>query len=634
MENDTGSKSIRILDFLKRYKDAFTVIFVVIGAIWYLYNHIFTIEKINDLNHISDAIAEINTKIQDPNSINIYHYGLSDAQLKALIEAIMSEQNTQRLTIIEYNEIIEKQSKIIKELLNSKDISEDVKILIKEGDFSGAETLVDEQFENKGNIGNKELALKLYERGYVKYMNLNNLDAFELLEEASSLQPNNPIYANGAGVIAKNIGHYNTAIEYFNLALAITNNIYGDDYPSIATYYYNLGLAWFSKNKNRYKRAIYNNGLALASGLRAYDERFPSLVIYYHYQGPTERSKKNYEKAIKYFRLALASEIKYFGENHPSVADTQNYIGLAYFSIGKYNKAIEYYKQALGSSPKYNGNDQPTVASYLNNLGLAWYAKSKYGEAISNYENALDLALKIYDEDHPIVAIYRTNLGLALHSTGHYDAAKSLYKLALSSSLENYNNDHLSILVIYNNLGLIWYAKDQYDKAISFYEKALAGISEKFTVDYRTIKAITYNNLSLAYVAKGDYDEAINKLNKTFYSTYNNYARPYISERTFFNNLLLARQLKDDNKWLYSRCEDRLVYWKNNGKYILSNHIASYVCLNNIGLEMIKREYEYLPVDFIEEAVEKFKSVLGVNHPNTQIVLRNLSMVKKMIKNK
>ena len=105
-------------------------------------------------------------------------------------------------------------------------------------------------------------------------------------KRASDLVPENSTYLNRAGRINHTLGAYDSAIRYYEQALASDLKTYGEDHPNVARDRNNLGGA-------------------------------------YHALG-------EYKKAIRYYEQALASDLKTYGEDHPDVAIDRNNLGSAY----------------------------------------------------------------------------------------------------------------------------------------------------------------------------------------------------------------------------------------------------------------------------------------------------------------
>ncbi len=250
-------------------------------------------------------------------------------------------------------------------ILESDEISKEVKALIAKGEIDQAETIVDQRRRNQ--TSQKEgLAADEYEYAEVKSLNLKYKEAFESYELAAKLQPENSLYLNDAGFTAYTLGEYGKAIEYIKQALASDLKSYGEDHPSVARRRNNLGSAW--------------------------------------------ESKGSYDKAIGYYEQALASDLKTYGEVHPSVARRRNNLGSAWESKGSYDKAIGYYEQALASDLKTYGEDHPNIATMRNNLGGAWKAKGSYDKAIVYYEQALATCEDVLGAGHPNTKIVAENL--------------------------------------------------------------------------------------------------------------------------------------------------------------------------------------------------------------------------------
>jgi len=105
------------------------------------------------------------------------------------------------------------------------------------------------------------------------------------------------------GWIYNDMGNARQAIEYYEQALSIDKQVYGDRHPSVAIDLSNIGSAW--------------NALG------------------------------DPKKAIEYYEQALSIDKQVYGDRHPNVATYLSNIGLAWDALGDPKKAIEYYEQAL-----------------------------------------------------------------------------------------------------------------------------------------------------------------------------------------------------------------------------------------------------------------------------------------------
>ena len=169
--------------------------------------------------------------------------------------------------------------------------------------------------------------------------------------------------------VYRNLGQYCEAKEYYEKALIIRKEIYGEHHGDVAASYNNLGTVY--------------------SGLGQYGE-----------------AKANHEKA-----LIIRKEI--FGEHHATVAESYNNLGTVYGDLGQYSEARENYDKALIIRKEIYGEHHGDVAASYYNLGTVYSDLGQYSEAKGNHEKALIIRREIYGEHHGDVAASYNNLGIA-----------------------------------------------------------------------------------------------------------------------------------------------------------------------------------------------------------------------------
>ena len=200
---------------------------------------------------------KLESKKQGTNTVNI---------LTNLIKDYSTDSKNDKQIIAELTEEVSAQAERIKNILNDKIITKDVKALISAGQIIEAEKLVDNASIEQED---KKLAAVHYERGRVKELRLKYDQAKESFGKAVVLQPENTTYLNA----------FASDLATFELALASDLATFGEGHPQVAIYRNNLGSAWDAKGQ--------------------------------------------YDKAIGYYELALATMKKVFGDNHPSTRTVQ-----------------------------------------------------------------------------------------------------------------------------------------------------------------------------------------------------------------------------------------------------------------------------------------------------------------------
>ena len=417
-------------------------------------------------------------------------YGISATAFKGIWEALEDQQS--KYTDIET--ILNQQVKRYEELKVELDLYKGfdevtlkARVLLNEGKIKEAEELLDETaFTEPERI----VAFRYYTKGRVKEILLKYAEALEPFELAARIEKNNSEYSFAYANLLYRIGRFDNAINFYGKSIELVSQ---DSLSQLSTRYNNLGSAYDSKGS--YDRAISYYEKALGIDLEIYGEMHPSVAIRYNNLGLAYDSKGSYDRAISYYEKALRIDLEIYGEMHPDIAIDYNNLGLAYFKKGAYDRATIYYEKALGIDLEIYGEMHPSVAIRYNNLGGAYSKKGSYDRAIIYYEKALGIDLEIYGEMHPDIAIDYNNLGLAYFKKGAYDRATIYYEKALGIDLEIYGEMHPSVATRYNNLGGAYSKKGSYDLAIIYYEKAL-GIDLEIYGEMHPEVAIRYNNLA------------------------------------------------------------------------------------------------------------------------------------------
>ncbi len=265
------------------------------------------------------------------------------------------------------------------------------------------------------------------------------------------------------GWIYDDIGDSKKAIKYYEQALAIDKEVFGENHPNVAGDLNNIGSAL------------------------------------YHLGEP--------KKAIQYYEQALAIDKEVFGEKHPDVATGLSNIGLAWKRLGEPKKANQYYNQALTIDKEVSGENHPNVARDLNNIAGSLYDLGELKKAIEYYEQALAIIREIYGEKHPYVANVFNNIGEVLRTLGEPKKAIEYYKQALLIFKEIYGEKHPDVAMVFNNIGLALAAIGELKKAIEYYEQALAIIRESYGEKHPYVAA-TLDNMGAAMYRLGNSQRA------------------------------------------------------------------------------------------------------------------------------
>jgi len=291
-----------------------------------------------------------------------------------------------------------------------------------------------------GELGSMSSALQYAQRALTFYQQIND-------------QKGEAVALNDLGVTYNDLGEHRKAIGYYEQALVIKRQVYGEGHQSIAISYNNLGSAWQALGDHRKAIGYYEQALAI--GRQVFGDAHPKVAIRYNNLGSAWDDLGDHRKAIGYFEQALAIDRQAFGDAHPNVARDYNNLGGAWDDLGDHRKAIGYFEQALAINRQVYGDVHPQVAINNNNLGGAWDALGDHRKAIGYYEQALAIDRQVYGEVHPAVAREYNNLGSAWEALGERHKAQAFYEQALAIFMQVFGAEHPSTRTVQKNLDLL-----------------------------------------------------------------------------------------------------------------------------------------------------------------------------------
>jgi len=223
------------------------------------------------------------------------------------------------------------------------------------------------------------------------------------------------------GILEKNLGNQNNAVNYFNRALEIYLEV--NNQSGIANQYNNLGSIYRIKGEkelafdNYYKAKILYKKLDDKDGLsRCYN----NLATIYDLKGEYDKALYNFNKSLllaesignmegvaaalgnmglfymRQSKLEKALEYRFKSleiyeklQNERALAKSYSIIGHNYNIIGDYDKALDYYNKSLDINEKLD--DKFGLQSSLGNIGTIYYYKQNYQKAIEYLGEAIEL---------------------------------------------------------------------------------------------------------------------------------------------------------------------------------------------------------------------------------------------------
>ncbi|MBL1178316.1 MAG: tetratricopeptide repeat protein [Pantanalinema sp. GBBB05] len=276
---------------------------------------------------------------------------------------------------------------------------------------------------------------------------------------------------NEAGYYLNQQGRYGEVKPFYQRALQIKLDAYGNEHPDIATSYNNLAALYYSQGHYSEAEPLYRQALELRQ--RLFGEEHPDVATSYNNLAVLYRSQGRYGEAEPLYRQALELRQRLFGEEHPDVAISYNNLAALYHSQGRYGEAEPLYRQALELRQRLFGEEHPDVAISYNNLALLYALQGRHNEAEPLYRQALELQQRLFGEKHPNVAISYNNLAGLYESQDRYSEAELLYQQAFQIDLKALGADHPDTAISIGNLAGLYTILEQYAEAERLYFQAL-----------------------------------------------------------------------------------------------------------------------------------------------------------------
>jgi CHAT domain-containing protein len=196
------------------------------------------------------------------------------------------------------------------------------------------------------------------------------------------------------GNLYRATGKYAQAEEQLNRVLAIRQRYLKDNNELIAASYNDLGLVFSVTNADK-ALDYYEKALTIYQNLHG--KEHPKIATANTNIGFVYRSLELYGDAVNNFESALKIWEKVYPQPHASKAFALFNLGATYSKMGDQKAARGYYERALKMYEDSYGNKHPEIARVLNALGDLDLAEDKFDVALSNYQRALQANIKDFN---------------------------------------------------------------------------------------------------------------------------------------------------------------------------------------------------------------------------------------------
>lgn len=295
------------------------------------------------------------------------------------------------------------------------------------------------------------------------------------------------------------IGDWNTSKSYYERALSILEQYYGQDHPQVADILIDLG--WTDRKLGNIKQAKAAAEKALLIYEKHYGKEYFKVALALNCLGDIHQALGDSEKAKKLHEQAVKINEHYYDKEHIEIALTLDLLGRCYGDLGDILRAIETHENVLKIKERHYGKNHASTALTLHYLGAHYRDLGDAKKSKAFHERALKIEEKYYGKEHIRVAFAWAYPGQGYNDLGYAKRAKECLEHALIVEEKYYGGrDDMNMAKTLDELGNAYRKLGDLKKAKAFYERALK-IKESYYEKDNYEVALTCSYLTSTYVA-------------------------------------------------------------------------------------------------------------------------------------
>lgn len=271
----------------------------------------------------------------------------------------------------------------------------------------------------ENEMGNFQQSLSMYSKA---------LESVEDLERERDVLRFLALAYNNMGLLTRQIGDVQGAMDYFLEALEVTRSLYGENHPEVGILHNSIG------------------------------------TIYY--------IMGDFGQAADYFLSTADIFRENYGENHERVAGAYNNAGVVFTEMDEIAKAAEILEKAQRIKENLLGENHIDTAIGYSNLASIHMENENFDAALENYQRSIAVRKEIYGENHPNLITPYINIGEFYTRTEQYDMAREYFSEALQITENRLGENHPDVWDISLNMGDTYKEKKEFGTALEYYQKA------------------------------------------------------------------------------------------------------------------------------------------------------------------
>ncbi len=319
-------------------------------------------------------------------------------------------------------------------------------------------------------------------------------------------------YILKSGEIARNLGDYALALDYYERALNLLKRVKSPEGMLEATT--GLGKVYFATGEIHKARKMFRRAMIWARriDMKRLAEILGMYSALFSMAGDLEHAIYYLKKSRRIYRKL---------EDREGEARNLTSMGTVFMQRGEFDRAISRFREALKIALKYDILDIAGVI--YTNLGNIGERRGNLSKAKENYTLALDIWKKLKHKGWE--ARIFLNLGVLSGKAGNFDEAN----LYLENALELFEEigDREGLAKTRMNMGIVEMSRGNLEKSLDLYRDAEAYFSEQGILDQL---GIVKANIGEVWEKKGElklahqfYTEALELARKTGNAAFGTY---------------------------------------------------------------------------------------------------------------
>ncbi|CAF4203720.1 unnamed protein product [Adineta steineri] len=288
------------------------------------------------------------------------------------------------------------------------------------------------------------------------------------------------------GLVYKAKRDFNTALDYYQQALTIDENLYPGNNLQKAMTVESIGIVYIDKED--FDTALTYLSRALEMFKHVLPEQHSNIAICFGMIGYAHHKKGNLDIAMDYCQQELNMEEQCLPFDHSNLSIHLGSITGIYKKVNEIDKALELCQQKLLIQKTRLGENHPRIARTL--MIMADLIKDDNpNEALQYYEQALSVLENFIPLDRQVTSECLSSMACLYSSCGMIGDALRCELKVLKLNRQALSSDHINIANSLRNLGIYYKQMNNLSEALRYFNESLSIYQANYGSEHEMVKA-------------------------------------------------------------------------------------------------------------------------------------------------